>query len=46
MAETTMHGMLEELAAADRDHRDNGDRFERLITAYLIIEPPYQPWPG
>ena len=41
MAETTIHDILEELAAAASDHRDKGDRFERLIRAYLTTDPLY-----
>lgn len=41
MAETTIHDILEELAAASSDHRDKGDRFERLIRAYLTTDPLY-----
>lgn len=41
MAETTIHQILEELAAAATDHRDKGDKFERLIKAYLTTDPLY-----
>ncbi|WDJ98481.1 DEAD/DEAH box helicase [Xanthomonas campestris pv. incanae] len=41
MAETTIHDILEELAATASDHRDKGDRFERLIRAYLTTDPLY-----
>lgn len=41
MAETTIHQILEELAAAATDHRDKGDKFERLTLAYLTTDPLY-----
>lgn len=41
MAETTIHHILEELAAAATDHRDKGGKFERLIRAYLTTDPLY-----
>lgn len=41
MAETTIHQILGELAAAATDNRDKGDKFERLILAYLTTDPLY-----
>ena len=56
MAETTIHNILDELAEAATDHRDKGDKFERLIRAYLTTDPLYvsrfsnvwmwNDWPG
>jgi predicted helicase len=56
MAETTIHHILEELAAAATDQRDKGGKFERLIRAYLATDPLYvsrfsdvwmwNDWPG
>lgn len=41
MAETTIHQILEELASTATDNRDKGDKFERLIKAYLTTDPLY-----
>ena len=53
---TTIHGILDDLARAATDARDKGDKFERLMAAYLRTEPLYQDqfsdvwlwsdWPG
>ena len=41
MAGTTIHQILDELAQSATDNRDKGDKFERLIRAYLTIDPLY-----
>lgn len=41
MAETTIHQILDELARAATGHHDKGDKFERLIRAYLTTDPLY-----
>jgi len=56
VAETSILQILDELARSATDHRDKGDKFERLIRAYLTTEPLYvarlsdvwlwQDWPG
>ena len=38
----TIHTVLEELREASTSERDKGDRFERLIEAYLKTDPIYQ----
>jgi predicted helicase len=38
---TTIHAILDDLARAATDTRDKGDKFERLMAAYLRIEPRY-----
>ena len=53
---TTIHDILDDLARAATDARDKGDKFERLMAAYLRTEPLYQDqfsevwlwsdWPG
>ncbi len=53
---TTIHTILDDLARAATDARDKGDKFERLMAAYLRTEPQYQnqfsevwlwsDWPG
>ncbi|MDA8119537.1 MAG: DEAD/DEAH box helicase family protein [Gammaproteobacteria bacterium] len=53
---TTIHTILDDLARAATDARDKGDKFERLMAAYLRTEPLYQDqfsdvwlwsdWPG
>ena len=52
----TVHDVLGELRSASWDERDKGDRFERLIAAYLHTDPLYvqkydevwrwSDWPG
>jgi predicted helicase len=52
----TIHAVLDELRAASLDERDKGDRFERLIHAYLRTDPEWtarfdavwlwSDWPG
>jgi predicted helicase len=52
----TIHEILHELASAATDHRDKGDKFERLISNYLRTDPLYETkysevwlwndWPG
>ena len=37
----TVHDVLDELRSASWDERDKGDRFERLIAAYLHTDPLY-----
>ncbi len=39
---TSIHDILSELRSVAYDERDKGDRFERLMQAYLTIEPAYQ----
>jgi predicted helicase len=39
---TSIHDILGELRSVAYDERDKGDRFERLMQAYLTIEPAYQ----
>lgn len=39
---TSIHDILRELRSVAYDERDKGDRFERLMQAYLTIEPRYQ----
>src|SRR5690606_15625808 len=56
MAETTIHKILDELAAAATGHRDKGGKFERLMKAYFLTDPLYvsrfsevwlwNEWPG
>ena len=56
MAETSILQILDDLARSAIDHRDKGDKFERLIRAYLTTDPLYvarfseawlwQDWPG
>lgn len=41
MTQTSIHDILDELAQAATDHRDKGDKFERLIKAYLSTDPLY-----
>ncbi len=53
---TTIHSILDDLARTATDARDKGDKFERLMAAYLRTEPLYQDqfsdvwlwsdWPG
>lgn len=38
---TSIHDILGEFRAVSFDERDKGDRFERLMQAYLTIEPQY-----
>ncbi len=52
----TIHAVLDELRATSLDQRDKGDRFERLIQAYLTTDPEWtarftdvwlwSDWPG
>jgi len=37
----SIHNILDELRSISYDERDKGDRFERLMQAYLTIEPQY-----
>jgi predicted helicase len=39
---TTIHSILEEFREAATSNRDLGDKFERLIVAYLKTDPIYQ----
>lgn len=39
--QTSIHDILDELAKSATDHRDKGDKFERLIKAYLSTDPLY-----
>ena len=39
---TSIHTILEELRQAASSNRDLGDKFERLVANYLIIDPQYQ----
>lgn len=41
MSTATIHDILDELRSVSYDERDKGDRFERLMQAYLITEPQY-----
>lgn len=53
---TTIHSLLDELRQAASSSRDMGDKFERLIAAYLVTDPLYRDkysdvwlwseWPG
>ncbi len=53
---TTIHAILDDLARVATDARDKGDKFERLVAAYLRTEPLYldqfsevwlwSDWPG
>ena len=53
---TTIHSILDDLTRAATDARDKGDKFERLMAAYLRTEPLYHDqfsevwlwsdWPG
>jgi predicted helicase len=36
---TTIHDILDELYTASTGERDKGEKFERLMTAYLRTEP-------
>ena len=38
----SIHDILRELRSVAYDERDKGDRFERLMQAYLTIEPQYE----
>ncbi len=38
---TSIHDVLDELRSIAYDERDKGDRFERLMQAYLTTEPQY-----
>lgn len=38
---TSIHDILRELRSVAYDERDKGDRFERLMQAYLTLEPQY-----
>ncbi len=56
MTETSIHQILEQLQESATGNRDKGDKFERLIRAYLTTDPLYvarfssvwmwQDWPG
>ena len=37
----SIHDILSELRSVAYDERDKGDRFERLMQAYLTVEPQY-----
>jgi predicted helicase len=37
----SIHDILRELRSVSYDERDKGDRFERLMQAYLTVEPQY-----
>lgn len=37
----SIHDILRELRSISYDERDKGDRFERLMQAYLVVEPQY-----
>ena len=37
---TTIHAILDDLARTATDARDKGDKFERLMAAYLRTDPP------
>jgi len=37
----SIHDILQELRSIAYDERDKGDRFERLMRAYLMVEPQY-----
>jgi predicted helicase len=37
----SIHDILAELRSIAYDERDKGDRFERLMRAYLLTEPQY-----
>jgi predicted helicase len=39
---TTIHDILDQLRSHAYDERDKGDRFERLMVAYLKTDPTYQ----
>jgi predicted helicase len=39
---TSIHDILAELRSYSFDERDKGDRFERLMQAYLTTKPQYQ----
>lgn len=39
---TTIHAILDDLARTATDARDKGDKFERLMAAYLRTDPPYK----
>ena len=53
---TTIHTILDDLARIATDARDKGDKFERLMAAYLRTDPLYKDqysdvwlwadWPG
>jgi predicted helicase len=42
MAETTIHDILAQFRDEALNNRDLGDRFERLIARYLLLD-PYSP---
>ena len=37
----SIHDILREFRSVSFDERDKGDRFERLMQAYLTVEPQY-----
>lgn len=39
---TSIHDVLDQLRSASYDERDKGDRFERLMQAYLQADPTYK----
>src|SRR4051812_7140234 len=53
---TTIYELLDELRRASLDERDKGDKFERLVRAYLLSDPQWvqrftdvwlwSDWPG